>query len=149
VVGYGELITVLAIAELELALEVVAPQIVGGDAWRQRRALSAMARSANTFDQPVRLLQRSPALHHRRLRVMRTASRTQAKAWSQTGWGDSIFTLKSAVLRTAQMSMARTCSGPDSEGCQQRGYQRALGHITDDEVGQWSVQIHRHLVRSQ
>ena len=52
-VGDGQRITVSAIAELELALEVGAPQIVGKHALRQRRAARAMARPAAALDQAV------------------------------------------------------------------------------------------------
>ena len=45
-VGDGQGIAVPAIAELELALEVGAPQVVGRGARRQRRAVGAVARPA-------------------------------------------------------------------------------------------------------
>src|SRR5580658_9529643 len=52
-VGDGERIAVAAVAELELALEVGAPQIVGIGAGRQRRPGGALARPAEAFDQAV------------------------------------------------------------------------------------------------
>ncbi len=52
-VSDGQGITVSAIAELELALEVGAPQIVGKRALRQRRAARAMARPAAALDEAV------------------------------------------------------------------------------------------------
>ena len=48
-VGDGQRITVSAIAELELAFEVGAPQIIGRRALRQRRAARTMARPAAAF----------------------------------------------------------------------------------------------------
>ena len=53
VVGDGQRITVSAIAELELALEVGTPQIIGRRPLRQRRAARAMARPAAALDQAV------------------------------------------------------------------------------------------------
>src|SRR5690242_1848399 len=44
---------VAAIAEFELALEVGAPEIIGGHRLRQRRAARAMARPGAAFDQTV------------------------------------------------------------------------------------------------
>lgn len=52
-VGDGQWVTVLAIAELEFALEVGAPQIIGKRALRQRRAARAVARPAAALDQAV------------------------------------------------------------------------------------------------
>ena len=52
-VGDGERVTVLAVAELELALEVRAPQIVGPDTRRQWGAVRAMTRSTDAFDHAV------------------------------------------------------------------------------------------------
>src|SRR6185312_2242349 len=52
-VGDGQWIAVAPIAELELALEVSAPQIIGPSARGQRRAARAMARHAATLDQTV------------------------------------------------------------------------------------------------
>jgi hypothetical protein len=52
-VGDGQRIAVASIAELELALEVRAPQIIGAGACGQRRAARAMARHAATLDQTV------------------------------------------------------------------------------------------------
>jgi hypothetical protein len=53
VVGDGERIAVAAVAELELALEVGAPQLVGSGALGQRRAARTMARPAATLDQTM------------------------------------------------------------------------------------------------
>src|SRR5580700_8406608 len=52
-VGDGQRITVSSIAELELALEVGAPQIIGKRTFRQRRAARAVARPAAALDQAV------------------------------------------------------------------------------------------------
>ena len=52
-VGDGERVAVAAVAELELALEVGAPQIVGRGACRQRRAVRAVARPAHALDQAM------------------------------------------------------------------------------------------------
>ena len=52
-VGDGQRIAVAAVAELELALEVGAPQIVGRSALGQRRAARTVARPAATLDQAV------------------------------------------------------------------------------------------------
>src|SRR6202022_1829635 len=52
-VGDGQRIAVATVAELELALEVGAPQLVGRGALRQRRAARAMARPAAAPDQAV------------------------------------------------------------------------------------------------
>ncbi len=52
-VGDGQRIAVAAVAELELALEVGAPQIVGSGARGQRRAARAVARPAAALDQAV------------------------------------------------------------------------------------------------
>ena len=52
-VGDGQRVAVAAVAELELALEVGAPQIVGRGALGQRRAARAVARPAAAFDQAV------------------------------------------------------------------------------------------------
>src|SRR5690242_14584667 len=52
-VGDGQRIAVAAIAELELALEVGTPQIVGPGARRQRRAARAVARPAAALDQAM------------------------------------------------------------------------------------------------
>jgi hypothetical protein len=49
----GERVTIAAVAELELALEVGAPQIVGRNARRQWRAVGAMTRPANAVDHAV------------------------------------------------------------------------------------------------
>ena len=52
-VGDGQRVAVAAVAELELALEVGAPQLVGCGTLRQRRAAGAVARPATAFDQTV------------------------------------------------------------------------------------------------
>ncbi|MGY3510906.1 hypothetical protein ACVIQY_003881 [Bradyrhizobium sp. USDA 3051] len=52
-IGNGERIAVAAIAELELALEVGAPQIIGSGTRGQRRAARAVARPAATLDQAM------------------------------------------------------------------------------------------------
>jgi hypothetical protein len=52
-VGDGQRVTVPPIAELELALEVGAPQIVGSSARGQRRAARAVARPAAALDQAM------------------------------------------------------------------------------------------------
>ena len=52
-VGDGQRVTVSAIAELELALEVGAPQIIGSSARGQRRAARAVARHAGALDQAM------------------------------------------------------------------------------------------------
>jgi hypothetical protein len=52
-VGDGQRIAVSAIAELELALEVGAPQIIGKRTFRQRRAARAVARPTAALDQAV------------------------------------------------------------------------------------------------
>ena len=52
-VGDGQRIAVSAIAELELALEIGAPQIIGKRTLRQRRAARAVARPAAALDQAV------------------------------------------------------------------------------------------------
>src|ERR1700688_4003658 len=52
-VGDGQRIAVLAVAELELPLEVSAPQIIGGSPFGQRRAARAVARPAAALDQAV------------------------------------------------------------------------------------------------
>src|SRR5712664_4404321 len=52
-VGDGQWIAVPTVAELELALEVGAPQIVGTGALGQRRAARAVARPAAALDQAV------------------------------------------------------------------------------------------------
>jgi|SRR6478735_842927 hypothetical protein len=52
-VGDGQRITVSAITELELALEVGTPQIIGKPALRQRRAARTVARPAAPLDQAV------------------------------------------------------------------------------------------------
>src|SRR5690349_10377156 len=52
-VGDGQRIAVAAIAELELALEVGTPQIVGPSACGQRRAARAVARPAAALDQAM------------------------------------------------------------------------------------------------
>lgn len=52
-VGDGQRITVSAIAKLELALEVGAPQVIGKRALRQRRAARTVARPAAALDQAV------------------------------------------------------------------------------------------------
>src|SRR4029077_15915105 len=53
VVGDGQRIAVPPVAELELSLEVGAPQVIGHSALRQRRAARAMARPAAALDQAV------------------------------------------------------------------------------------------------
>ena len=53
VVGDGQRVAVVTVAELELALEVGAPQIVGRDAGGQRRAAGPLARAADGLDQAV------------------------------------------------------------------------------------------------
>jgi hypothetical protein len=53
VVGNGEWVAVPPIAELELALEVGAPEGIGAGAFGQRRAARAMARPAAALDQAV------------------------------------------------------------------------------------------------
>ena len=52
-VGDGERIAVSAVAELELALEVGAPQLVGCSALRQRRSGGAIAGLADALDQAM------------------------------------------------------------------------------------------------
>jgi hypothetical protein len=52
-VGDGQRIAVPAVTELELALEVGAPQIIGGCPFGQRRATRAVARPAAALDQAV------------------------------------------------------------------------------------------------
>jgi len=52
-VGDGERVAVAPVAELELALEVGAPEVVGRGALRQRRARGMVALSAHAFDQAV------------------------------------------------------------------------------------------------
>ena len=52
-VGDGQRVAVPAVAELELALEVGAPQIIGGSALGQRRAARAVARPAAALDQAM------------------------------------------------------------------------------------------------
>ncbi len=52
-VGDGQRIAVAPIAELELALEVGAPQLIGRSAFGQRRAARAVARPAAALDQAV------------------------------------------------------------------------------------------------
>src|ERR1700687_5082262 len=52
-VGDGQRIAVPAVAELELALEVGAPQLIRGGPFGQRRAARAMARPAAALDQAV------------------------------------------------------------------------------------------------
>ena len=49
----GERVAVPPVAELELAFEVGAPQVIGHGALGQRRAACAVARPAATLDQPV------------------------------------------------------------------------------------------------
>ena len=52
-VGDGQRVAVLAVAEPELAFEVSAPQIVGGRALRERCSGGPMAGSADRLDQAV------------------------------------------------------------------------------------------------
>jgi hypothetical protein len=52
-VGDGQRIAVPAVAQFELALEVGAPQIIGGCPFGQRRAARAVARPAAALDQAV------------------------------------------------------------------------------------------------
>src|SRR5258708_37977671 len=52
-VGDGKRIAVVPIAELELALEVGTPQIIGAGARGQRRAARAVARPAAALDQAM------------------------------------------------------------------------------------------------
>ena len=52
-VGDGQRIAVPAVAELELALEIGAPQVIGRGPFGQRRAARAMARPAAALDQAV------------------------------------------------------------------------------------------------
>jgi hypothetical protein len=52
-VGDGQRIAVPAVAELELTLEVGAPQLIGGSPFGQRRAARAVARAAAALDQAV------------------------------------------------------------------------------------------------
>src|ERR1700693_3747144 len=52
-VGDGQRIAVPAVAELELALEVSAPQLIWGSPFGQRRAARAVARPAAAPDQAV------------------------------------------------------------------------------------------------
>jgi hypothetical protein len=52
-VGDGQRVTVSPIAELELALEIGAPQVIGRGAFGQRRAARTVARPAATLDQAV------------------------------------------------------------------------------------------------
>jgi hypothetical protein len=52
-VGDGQRIAVPPVAEFELALEVGAPQIIGGCPFGQRRTARAVARPAAALDQAV------------------------------------------------------------------------------------------------
>ena len=52
-IGDRQRITVAAVAQLELALEVGTPQIIGCRPLRQRRAARAMARPTPAVDQAV------------------------------------------------------------------------------------------------
>ena len=52
-VGDGQRVAIVAVAELELALEVGAPQLVRRRACGQRRAARTMPRAAAALDQPV------------------------------------------------------------------------------------------------
>src|ERR1700681_4038591 len=52
-VGDGERIAVLAVAELELALEIGTPQLVGCGTRRQRGSGSAITCPADAFDQAM------------------------------------------------------------------------------------------------
>ena len=52
-IGDGQRIAIASIAELELALEVGAPQIIGSSARGQRRAARAVARPAAALDQAM------------------------------------------------------------------------------------------------
>jgi hypothetical protein len=52
-VSHGQRVAIAAVAELELTLEVGAPQIVRGSPFGQRRAARTMARPACTLDQAV------------------------------------------------------------------------------------------------
>ena len=52
-VGDGERIAIAAIAELELALEVGAPEVVGSDGGGERGALGAPSRTALVMHQPI------------------------------------------------------------------------------------------------
>ena len=52
-VGRGQWVAVLPIAELELALEVGAPEFIRNSAFRERRAARAVARPAAAPDQAV------------------------------------------------------------------------------------------------
>ena len=52
-VGRGQGVAVSPIAELELALEVGAPEVIRGSAFRERRAARAVARPAPALDQAV------------------------------------------------------------------------------------------------
>src|SRR5437763_12875 len=52
-VGDGERIAVAAVAELEFALEIGTPEIIGRSAFGQRRAARTMARPAAALDQGV------------------------------------------------------------------------------------------------
>jgi len=58
VVGDGQGVTVAAVAELEFALEVGAPQIVGMASRRQGRALGPVAPQAGVFDQTMAIQHR-------------------------------------------------------------------------------------------
>src|SRR5579864_6999377 len=65
----GQRITVPAVAKLELALEVGAPQIIGSGALRQRRAARAMARPAAPLDHAVAIEDRMDRAFGRNLDV--------------------------------------------------------------------------------
>jgi hypothetical protein len=52
-IGDRQRIAIAAVTQLELALEVGTPQIIGYGALRQRRAARAMARPAAALDQAV------------------------------------------------------------------------------------------------
>ncbi len=68
-IGDGQGITVMSIAELELSLEVGAPQIIGKRALRQRRAARAMARPAAALDQALTIEDRMDGAFGRNLDV--------------------------------------------------------------------------------
>ena len=52
-VGDGQGVAVVSVAELEFALEVGAPQVVGGEAGGQRRAVGPVPRATQALDQTV------------------------------------------------------------------------------------------------
>ena len=49
----GQRVTIPAVAELELALEIGAPEVIGSSPLRQQRAVRTMARPAGALDEPM------------------------------------------------------------------------------------------------